>query len=218
MFLASYTYVWLVMPIHELPKHDPAPSYVPSYVQNNTVPPTPPAPTPIEKLTPRVPQLAKKPLPAHKNGIEKPKASAAAQKTTPQQANPGQPRQVRFARNQAPEEINDPQNREPMHLIGETKIMKPLIKILAKSLSEHLTYPKIAADFNLRGVVLVGFVLHPQGYVTETKIVKSSGAGVLDDAARKAVNAMSPVSGVGVYMQKPEFLVVGIIFGGLFNK
>lgn len=213
MFLVTYIVV-LPTSISQLNKHEPLPSYVPAYVENSDAQsPSESATNTINDEKPEpIKKMADKETEMDKRGIEKPKTTK--QKQVAKQAPQSPPAsKAEFSRNLVPEDISNPNNREQMHMIGENKIIKPIIKILAKALQEHLTYPKIAQDFNLRGVVLVGFVLHPQGYITETKIVKSSGAGVLDDAARNAVNGMSPLQDVGIYMKKAEFMVVGIIFG-----
>lgn len=104
-------------------------------------------------------------------------------------------------------------DREPLQLVGEDKIVPPLVRLLASAISPHLFYPRVAAEFNLQGVVFVGFVLHPEGYITGVRVVKSSGAGVLDDAARQGVGAANSIGNVSQYVSQPEFLVVGIIFG-----
>lgn len=209
MLVGTYV-VKFAGPLQPLTPHEPMPSYVPSYVEQGQADAPAVAPQIAKQPEPKK-VVEKKPVEVAKNGIEKPVAKKTTPPATPVHAKSGS-RSVNTAPQKVTEAIvND--NHEPMHLIGESKIIKPLVKILAKALGEHLTYPKIAQDFNLRGTVLVGFVLHPQGYVTETKIVKSSGAGVLDDAAREAVNGMSPVAGVGGILDKSEYLVVGIIFG-----
>lgn len=203
-----------------LPATNPAPA-LPSYLAQN--PPQAPSAPPSAPATQQT--AAKKPVKkVEKEGIKKKVQKAKVNKpnkakekvisTAKKVSKPViKPRQVKFSQNMIPEDITSPHDQEPMRLIGETRIIKPLVKILARALSQTLRYPRVAADFNLRGVVLVGFVLDPDGYVTQTKIVKSSGAGVLDDAARDAVGAMSPVGDVHAYLNKPEFLVVGIIFG-----
>lgn len=213
LLLATYVVVLPVSMLQSKPS-EPMPSYVPSYVQNSD--PQSPSESSVDAINDEKADakkvVADKETEVDKIGIEKPKTTK--QKQVAKQAPKSPPsQQAEFSRNLVPEELSDPNNKEQMHLIGETKIIKPIIKILSKALQQHLIYPKIAQDFNLRGTVLVGFVLHPQGYVTETKIVKSSGAGVLDDAARNAVNGMSPLQGVGSYLKKSEFMVVGIIFG-----
>lgn len=214
LLFGTYFFV-LPVSITEYTKHEPLPSYVPAYVDNSSPEEASPE-SQIDSISDESMKekrkLANKENETDKHGIETP-TSTKQQQMVEKKSKPAAPKKVEFSRNLVPEELSDPNNPEQMHLIGETKIIKPIIKILAKALSEHLVYPKIAQDFNLRGTVLVGFMLHPQGYISETKIVRSSGAGVLDDAARDAVNRMSPVQGVNNYMSKAEFLVVGIIFG-----
>jgi periplasmic protein TonB len=212
LLLLSFLIVLVVTASKEKPPST-APQSVPSYLS-----PSPEAPPSVqqERAAQSQPQPQQKTemKETAKDGIEKPAAKKKEQAKAASKPNTARdPRQISFARDAVPEDITSPTDQEPMHLIGESKIIKPLIKILARALSKHLFYPRVAADFNLRGVVLVGFVLHPEGYVTDTRVVKSSGAGVLDDAARDAVGAMSPVGDVSEYVPKPEFLVVGIIFG-----
>ncbi len=130
-----------------------------------------------------------------------------------QQRYANQLKQIRFEKNIQAVPVSDVKEKEPLRLIGDSKIVKPLAKILGRALSKNLSYPKIAVDFNIRGIVYIGFALHPDGRVTDVQIVKSSGAGVLDAAALTAVNAISPVKEVDSYIKEAEFLVVGIIFG-----
>jgi periplasmic protein TonB len=109
-------------------------------------------------------------------------------------------------------------DEDNLDLIGNSKIVKPLAKLLGKALTAHLVYPKIAIDFNLEGKTLVGFNLAPDGTVRDVQIVQSSGAQVLDKAALQAVKAMSPVPGVSAYVEKEEFLVIGIIFSAQLKR
>jgi TonB family protein len=103
---------------------------------------------------------------------------------------------------------------EALHLVGDkTVALKPLIRILGVAMAKHLSYPKIAVDFLLRGTAYVGFVIHPNGEITDVQLVQSSGAGVLDEEAIAGVRAMSPVKNVTHYVPQPKYLVVGIIFG-----
>lgn len=99
-----------------------------------------------------------------------------------------------------------------VHLIGDEKIDKSLRVILGKAISQHLIYPKSAIDFHVHGTVLVGFILHPDGHVTNIRLVKPSSAGILNGAALSAIKEISPVSGIAEYLSTSRFLVVGIIF------
>ena len=136
-----------------------------------------------------------------------PKTSAA------RAAKPASKREITFSTASPPIDLTHPYDREPLRLIGESKIVQPLVRMLARAIGPHLFYPRVAAEFNLRGVVLVGFTLHPEGYITDTRIVKSSDSGVLDDAARSAVMRAGSIGNVSEFVNAPEFLVIGVIFG-----
>ena len=109
--------------------------------------------------------------------------------------------------------MNIARDVQPVHLIGDKNVDKPLLILLGKALSAHLTYPKSAVDFGIGGIVLVGFMLSPDGDLNYVEIVRSSGAPVLDDEAFAAVKAMSPVKNVDQYLKESKFLVVGVVFG-----
>lgn len=102
---------------------------------------------------------------------------------------------------------------QQLQLVGDKKVDKPLIKLLGQALAAHLRYPKMAVDFRLRGTTLIGFNLHPDGVLTDVRVVRSSGAEVLDQAALVAAEEMSPVKSVNQYVPQTRFLVAGIIFG-----
>src|SRR5579883_478988 len=102
---------------------------------------------------------------------------------------------------------------DPVHLIGEDHEPRPLLTLLGKALTKHLLYPKAAIDFNVRGISVIGFVVHPDGQVTDVQLVKSSGTEVLDNEAVAAASAISPVNNVGQYLKEPRYMVIGIIFG-----
>lgn len=108
--------------------------------------------------------------------------------------------------------VNISEPTEPVHLIGDKNIQKPLFTLIGKALTQHLVYPKIAIDFNIRGMSVIGFVLYPDGTVKDTRLVKSSGAGILDEEAVRAVSAISPLMHVSEYVPAPKYLVIGIIF------
>lgn len=184
LVLFSMTMMW----VEAKPLQKPPSMFVPSYVyQSATTPP------------PELPQTVTKKVMADKNGIEKPVPqhhSAAQQKSAPPVAR----------------KIPNKQE-EPIHLIGDKNtIPSPIIKLLGRALYKHLKYPRIAVEFRLTGTAYVGFTLRPDGLITDVKIVRSSDAGVLDDEARNAVNAISPLAGVDQFVKKPKYMVIGIIF------
>ena len=59
-----------------------------------------------------------------------------------------------------------------------------------KFLSWHLNYPKEARDRGLQGVVYVGFVVEPNGELTNFEIVKSSRHTILDKEALRVAKLM----------------------------
>ena len=97
--------------------------------------------------------------------------------------------------------------------LSACEVSKSLIVLLGKAITAHLLYPKSAMDLNVQGTSYIGFLLYPDGRVSDIKLLKTSTAEVLDKAAYNAVNAIAPVKHVDTYIQKPEFIVFGIIFG-----
>ena len=183
LILFSMTAVWVA---NFKPAKSPS-MYVPSYVYQEPTKPTPPAPSPQPQ----------------KKTMEQPEP----QKQTPTKA------AIPTASNSNVVKIKNAKTTEPIHLVGDKNTTpKPLIKMLGKALAQHLVYPKAAVDFHIRGMVYVGFVLHPDGQLTNVKVVQSSKAGVLDNEAVSAVSAISPLKNVKEFVQKPEYMVVGIIF------
>jgi TonB family protein len=88
----------------------------------------------------------------------------------------------------------------------------PLLKLLHEATTAKLVYPKISIDFNQSGVALVGFVLSPNGSVSNIKLMKSSGYELLDEAAMAAIKAISPVRHIEQFLQKPRFIAAHIAF------
>jgi protein TonB len=152
--------------------------------------------TPIaHSEAPKQKRLEKKKIPVSENGIEKPVTEHA-----PQELNQLVPKSAA-------------ESSEPVHLVGEKGVAKPLIILLGKALTAHLAYPKIAIDLNIRGVPVIGFVVHPDGRVTDIRLVKSSSTDILDKAAIQAAQSISPVKNVGLYLKEPKYIIFGIIFG-----
>jgi periplasmic protein TonB len=200
LLLASALIVW--QPALNLEK--PPSMYVPSYTAQE-----PPAPN--------------TPAPALEKAEQKPQPEKPVKKTDPLAAQEkivkADPTAIPLSKSmQVQRATNTKTNTsakvtDAIHLIGDKNtVPQPLIKILGRALSAKLVYPKIAIDFRLRGTAYVGFMLHPDGTVTDVEVVKSSQAGVLDNEAAAAVRAISPLKGVSEYVEKTKPMVVGIIF------
>jgi len=184
-----FSYVW----VRQNKPLENADTYIPSYAYQES------AQKAVEQNIPNkqpAKEIPNKKVPTSKYGIEKPIDDQ---------------REVRF--NQVMD-ISPKKSSEPVHLIGDnSKTPQPLIIILGKALTAKLLYPKSAIDLNIGGVSVIGFVLHPDGQVTDVRLIKSSRADVLDEAAVYAASHISPVRNVGSYVKEPMPIVFGIVFG-----
>ncbi|MCD6038889.1 MAG: hypothetical protein K0S27_289 [Gammaproteobacteria bacterium] len=111
-----------------------------------------------------------------------------------------------------PIDISRSPETEPVHLIGDKKIDKPLLTLLGKALTRHLVYPKSALDLNVKGTSVIGFLLYPDGQITDVQLLQTSGAEVLDQSALAAAKAIGPVAQVSQYLDQPKWMVIGIIY------
>lgn len=100
-----------------------------------------------------------------------------------------------------------------LKLKADNKMDHKLLNILTKAVASHLKYPKIAVDFRLKGTTVIGFILSPNGELSEIKVLHSGGNIVLDQEALRAISTVSPLIGINHYLQKPEFIQFAILFG-----
>lgn len=187
LLLTVGSVLWLTQPTIN---DEPAAQFVPSYMYS-------------EKSNAAMSQPVTKKIEADKEGIEKPTPTKLAS-STPSTSNP--------PANQKTLGTSKKVSEDNIELLGDkTKTPKPFVKLLSNALGQHLTYPKIAVDFKIKGTVFVGFLLHPDGKVTDVKVVQTSDAAVLDKAALTAVEMMS-LQDVSQYVPDPKFLVIGVYF------
>jgi TonB family protein len=110
-------------------------------------------------------------------------------------------------------EVSQPEEPDPIYLIGDdSQPADPLIRLIGRSLSTHFKYPRVAGELGIKGLVLLEFTFHPEGYYSNLKMVKSSNNQDLDAAALYAVNAAPKVYGADRFISKPKRMVVGFIF------
>ncbi len=193
-----FSYVWIDYKKVEKTSN----SYIPSYAYHESASKSAskPAAKPAPQLHPTKETPKDEPpkpeLPISKHGIEKPMSK---------------PREVRF---DEVVDITAQNSSEPVHLIGDkSKTPQPLIIILGKALTSKLTYPKSAIDLNVGGISVIQFILHPDGQVTNVRLLKTSRVDVLDEAALFAANHISPIINAGPYVKEPMPIVFGIVFG-----
>lgn len=201
LLFLGFSFEWLTsIKLQKTEPEDKPSLFIPSYVAHESAAtpavqqqPTP-EPTPAKPTPPT--QDAQKAVPTSKLGIEK----------------PAMPRTRPSFNTSHPIDISRSPETEPVHLIGDKKIDRPLLTLLGKALTKHLIYPKSAIDLNVRGTAVIGFVLYPNGTVSDVQLLSSSRADVLDRAAISAARAIGPVARVSQYLTQPKLMVIGIIF------
>ena len=75
-----------------------------------------------------------------------------------------------------------------------------LLSLLHDAIQTVQRYPASALSMQREGAVTVGFVLAPDGTISELTLVKTSGTASLDTAALAAVLQAAPFSGVAPYV------------------
>jgi len=95
-------------------------------------------------------------------------------------------------------------------LSGEDKSF--LLGLLHDGINAHKQYPFMAVRQRREGLVSINFLLHPDGRISDIEIVKSSRYGLLDNAARLAVEKVSPFQMAENYLQQTEPFNVDIEF------
>jgi TonB family protein len=184
LFFLGLSYVW----VFQSKPEEKSPDYIPSYAYHEKS-----SSAAFQEKSAPTPN---KTIPTSKNGIQKPDFNT---------------RSTKF--NQVMD-ISSAKNGEPVHLIGDNKkVPQPLIILLGKALTAKLSYPKAAIDLTVKGISVIGFILHPDGHVTDVQLLKSSRADILDQAALEAAREISPVKNVEQYVKEPKPIVFGIIFG-----
>lgn len=87
-----------------------------------------------------------------------------------------------------------------------------IVDLLHTEISEHKQYPYMARRQHREGVARVGFVLHPDGSIDETRLVHSSRTRTLDKAALEAVQRIEPFEAAKDYLDQPEAFQVDVVF------
>lgn len=192
LFIITARISFILQPEKENERKPPQ-LYVPSYMYTGALN------TPAAQQTVSHTALAKKSVPSEKNGILQ-KSIMDMSRAVIQQ-------------DQINNALSHMQNTQPILMIGDdTESVDPLTKLIGISLSAHFTYPRMEGSFGVKGRVLVEMVLHPEGYYTDVKIVRSSNNRNFDMAALYAVNKAPTVVGADRFLSKPKYLIVGFIF------
>jgi protein TonB len=87
---------------------------------------------------------------------------------------------------QAPRDILEPKSSDP-------NILRDFVRTIKRRIEESKSYPQLARDARLEGRVVVRFTIMQDGQLAERpRLVTSSGADVLDNAAIEAIKRATP--------------------------
>jgi len=95
---------------------------------------------------------------------------------------------------------------------GTQQEHQQLLQLIYMEINKHKHYPYIAKRQGREGLVKLNFVMHPDGEVTDIAIVETSHFAVLDNAARHAVQAISPFRVAAEYLDSYQRYDVNIDF------
>lgn len=93
---------------------------------------------------------------------------------------------------------------------GET--MSALLALLHTSIQEHQQYPPSALQMEREGRVTVGFILMLDGTISALRVLASSGADSLDNAALLAVREAVPFRHVDQYISASQAYQIDVVF------
>lgn len=183
IFLLGISIKFIYSPNEPL-ENEPLPAYVYREEKNNPIPP---------KKNSSIETKQNEPI--SKFGIKKSQPLQKPQQTSTE----------RYSLSTGDQNIN-------LMLKAPKQIDKPLLNMLTKAMAAHLRYPKIAMDFRLMGTAVIGFVLSPNGEISQVTLLKSSGTKMLDEAAITAVNEAGPLHHIESYLPEPGPFAIGFIF------
>ena len=189
------------------------PPYVPSYMYTGRVaPPTPPAkssskpnntPTPISKPIDNAGTMPFSEQVSQKSSTSSNNVSLASIMASTQTA----------LKNNQRDALNSTKNSEPIYLIGDMDgVADPLVKLLGISLSANFKYPQMEGELGIKGRVLIGLTLHPEGFYSNIQVMQSSNNHDFDAAALYAVNQAPAIPGADRFISEPKHFVIGFIF------
>lgn len=90
--------------------------------------------------------------------------------------------------------------------------ISPLLTLLHAAIQHAERYPASAAEMGREGRATVGFILHPDGSISELKLLHSSGTNSLDNAALAAVNDATPFQQIDHYLKAAQAYQLDVVF------
>jgi protein TonB len=107
-------------------------------------------------------------------------------------------------------DYSDLQAEREFHDAG--KRADELRRFVYQAINREKRYPYLARRQRREGLVKLNFTMHPDGQVTDIAIVQSSRFSILDNAARQAVQAISPFQLAAEYLDAQHSYNVDIDF------
>lgn len=90
--------------------------------------------------------------------------------------------------------------------------MNALLALLHTSIQEHQQYPPSALQMEREGRVTVGFILMLDGTISALRVLASSGADSLDNAALLAVREAVPFRHIDQYISASQEYKIDVVF------
>ncbi len=87
-----------------------------------------------------------------------------------------------------------------------------ILELLHSSISNNKEYPYLARRQRREGIATVGFELHPDGTIKNTRLVNSSSTAMLDRAALSAVKRIEPFTPAQDYIEQAEEFKIDVVF------
>jgi len=92
------------------------------------------------------------------------------------------------------------------------KISSELVSLLHRAIDRHKRYPLAARRRGDEGTAQVYFRLNPDGRLDQVTLRRTSGSHRLDRAAMAAVEAASPITPAGEFIEDATTIEVAIVF------
>ncbi|NIR28829.1 MAG: TonB family protein [Gammaproteobacteria bacterium] len=109
----------------------------------------------------------------------------------------------------APARVSAPAFSQPA---GGQQAVDEMLALLHREISRHKRYPLLARRQQREGKATIRFRLHPDGYVDDLSVVRSSGFRPLDDAALRAVGDVAPFEPAARFLAGAERFEVDVVF------
>lgn len=108
-------------------------------------------------------------------------------------------------------DAND-QSKDQQKQVNSNADVNQLLQLVYQEINRKKHYPYLAKRQRREGLVKLSFVLHPDGKVTDVSVIESSQFSVLDRAAQKAVEDISPFMLAADYLNYQQAFNVDVDF------